>query len=309
MSSSGSDPIVCVGAHIQALFMHVERVPREGESVRGWGALMPVDGGKVANAAVAAARLGASVRLITVVGTDARSDWWLAFFQREGVDTAGIIRIEGAMDVGPVLLPPSGIPAIVSVSDLSARLDASAVASRAELIADASVVVCALESPADGVQEAFRIARAKGAVTVLNASPAAPVAPDLAAQTDVLVVNEEEARLLSGARSAEVAAAELLRALDPRAVIVTAGGSGAFVAERGRSMVRVPAPLVEAVDTTGAGDAFVGALATRIREGAVLTEAVPFAVRAASLSCTRPFTMPSFPTRGELERDEMTRGS
>jgi ribokinase len=280
--------------------MHVERVPREGESVRGWGALMPVDGGKVANAAVAAARLGASVRLITVVGTDARSDWWLAYFEREGVDTTGVIRAEATMDVGPVLLPPSGIPAIVSVSDLSARLDASVVASRAELITDASVVVCALESPADGVREAFRIAHARGAVTVLNASPAAPLAAELAAETDVLVVNEEEARFLAGAPSAEVAAVELARVLGPRAVIVTAGALGAFLAERGASVARIPAPAVEVVDTTGAGDAFVGALAARIREGLRLAEAVPFAVRAASLSCTRPFTMPSFPTQAEL---------
>jgi ribokinase len=304
MSSVGSHPIVCVGAHIQALFMHVERVPREGESVRGWGALMPVDGGKVANAAVAAARLGAPVRLITVVGADERSDWWLAYFEQEGVDTAGIIRCEGTMDVGPVLLPPSGVPAIVSVADLSARLDARAVASRAELIADASVVVCALEAPMDGVQEAFRVGHAAGAVTVLNASPATPLTPELAAQTDVLVVNEEEARLLAGALSAELAAAALARSLDLRAVIVTAGSLGAFLAERGASVAQIPAPAVEVVDTTGAGDAFVGALAARIREGARLAEAVPFAVRAASISCTRRFTMPSFPKRGELAPDD-----
>jgi len=202
-----------------------------------------------------------------------------------------------------VLLPPSGVPAIVSVSDLSARLDASAVASQAHLISDASVLVCALESPVDGVQEAFRIGRAGGAVTVLNASPAAPLAPELVVQTDVLVVNEEEGRLLTGAPSAEVVAAKLAQALDPRAVIVTAGALGAFLAERGASVARIPAPAVEVVDTTGAGDAFVGAMAARMREGVRLAEAVPFAVKAASLSCTRPFTMPSFPTRAELGTD------
>lgn len=159
MNRDRARPVVCVGAHIQALLMHVERVPREGESVRGWGARMSADGGKVANAAVAAARLGAPVRLITVIGTDPRSDRWLGYFRREGVDTSGIIRVEGPIDVGPVMLPPSGVPAIVSVVDLGVRLDADPVAARPELIRDAAVVVCALESPAESAAEAFRLGR------------------------------------------------------------------------------------------------------------------------------------------------------
>jgi sugar/nucleoside kinase (ribokinase family) len=109
MSGPGGDPIergpvVCVGAHMQGLFMHVERIPREGESVRGWGFREPLDGGKVANVAVAAARLGVPVRLVTVIGTDARSTRWLATFEAEGVDTKAIIRLEGPMDVGPALI-------------------------------------------------------------------------------------------------------------------------------------------------------------------------------------------------------------
>ncbi|MFM7718235.1 MAG: PfkB family carbohydrate kinase, partial [Actinomycetota bacterium] len=147
-------PIVCVGAHMQGLFMHVERIPLEGESVRGWGYREPWDGGKVANVAVAASRLGAPTRLVTLVGTDERSDRWLARFGSEGVDTSWTGRAAGPMDVGPALLPPSRIPVVIAVTDLGERIDAPFVEERAAAFADASVVACALESPVGGVAAA-----------------------------------------------------------------------------------------------------------------------------------------------------------
>jgi ribokinase len=299
-------PIVCVGAHMQGLFMHVERIPQEGESVRGWGFREPLDGGKVANVAVAAARLGAPVRLVTVVGTDERSDRWRAYFGEQGIDTRGMLQHEGPMDVGPALLPPSKVPAVISVGDMSARLVAAVVERQAELFRDASVVVCALESPVDGVEAAFRLGRENGATTLLNPSPVARLSEDLVALVDVLVANEQEAEVLSdGIDDPGKAAATIQARLPLPTVIVTAGERGAFVVEGGGGAAHVPATRIhEVVDTTGAGDAFLGALAAHLSVGTGLAPSVDASVRAASISCTREHTMPSFPTAEELDAFE-----
>jgi ribokinase len=305
MSARGgaeAGPIVCVGAHVQGLFMHVERVPREGESVLGWGFREPRDGGKVANVAVAAARLGAPVRLVTVIGTDERSSRWLEYFAAEGIDTRGVIRLEGPMDVGPALLPPSRIPALITVGDLSARLGAGLVHEQAAVIRDASVVVCALESPIDGVGAAMRLGRAAGATTMLNPSPVAEVSDTLFPLVDVLVANEDEASALAGRTNDP---AEAVVAIRDRwsipTVLATAGPHGAFAVSGDAGVLHVPAPAVDVVDTTGAGDAFLGALAAWLRDDAPLETAIAAAISAASLSCTREHTMPAFATPGELE--------
>jgi ribokinase len=294
-------PVVCLGAHVQGLFMHVERVPREGESVLGWGYREPRDGGKVANVAVAAARFGAPVVLITVIGSDDRSSEWLDYFASEGIDTGDVVRLDGPMDVGPALLPPSKVPAMVTVGDLSRRLDAALATEHAERIRAASIVVCALESPADGVEAAFDIARDAGAATILNPSPVTQLREELIALVDVLVANEDEAKVLAGGPThpAEAAATIRRRWTLPTA-IVTTGSDGAFVASDDGDPVHVPAPTVEVVDTSGAGDAFVGALAALLREGVPLADAVGTAVTAASLSCTREHTMPAFATAAEV---------
>ena len=304
MSANGRrehGPIVCVGAHVQGLFMHVERVPREGESVLGWGFREPRDGGKVANVAVAAARLGAPVRLVTVIGTDERSSRWLEYFAAEGIDTRGVIRLDGPMDVGPALLPPSKVPALITVGDLSAKLAAGLVHESASAITDASVVVCALESPIDGVEAAMRLGRRAGSTTMLNPSPVAAVPDTLFPLVDVLVANEDELSALVGARTdpAEAVAAMRDRWSIPT-VVATAGPRGAFVAFGEAEVLHAPAPEVAVVDTTGAGDAFLGALAVSTRDGAPLATAVATGVSAASLSCTREHTMPAFATRAEV---------
>jgi ribokinase len=301
----GPGPIVCVGAHMQGLFMHVERIPHEGESVRGWGFREPLDGGKVANVAVAAARLGAPVRLMTVIGTDARSARWLHTFEAEHVDTRAIVRLDGPMDVGPALLPPSKIPAVIAVGDLSSKLDAALVHEHAAAIRDASAVICALESPLDGVEAALDLGRQVGATTVLNPSPVTELPEMLTSLVDVLVANEHEAEVLAGAPFDPAGAAAAIRERLPiPTVIVTAGAEGAYAASReGAVAVHVPAPrLPDVADTTGAGDAFLGALVVHLRDGMELVESVTAAVAAASVSCTREHTMPAFPTRAELAR-------
>ena len=293
-------PIVVVGAHAQGLFLRVEAVPREGETVLGFDFDEPFDGGKASNQAVAAARLGAPVVLVSVVGADERGRRALRYFAEQGIDTSRIVVVDGATDVGFVMLPPSAIPAIAVAIERNRELDGALVERAEHAIAAASVVVCQLEAPQEAALAAFRIARGAGALTILNPAPVAPLDDELLALTDVLVPNEHEAAALAGRDDEPGAlAAELAGALACEAVIVTAGEAGAFVAA-GDGVTGLAAPACTPVDTTGAGDAFVGALAVRLRAADGLVEAAAYAVRAASLSVTRPGTMPAYASAAEI---------
>lgn len=300
LSRGESRPIVVAGAHLQSLFLRAERIPREGETVLGSGFEEPEDGGKATNQAVAVAKLGTPVRLVSVVGTDERGRRWRTTLADYGIDTRYLREVEGSTDVGFVILPPSGVPAIVSSADLSQRLDDAFVTGCGEAFADASVVVCQFEAPQSCAVGSFRLARAAGALTVLNPAPALEFDPRLAGLVDVLVPNEHEAAALAGSPAHPHDLAERLCALHGCAVLVTAGSHGCYAADPEGRRFHIPAPPARVIDTTGAGDAFVGALAVSLREERNLERAAAFATRAASLSVGRPGTMPSYPTRDEL---------
>jgi ribokinase len=298
-AAGGAGPIVVVGSHVPGLLLHVDGVPREGETVLAHGYEEPEDGGKASNQAVAAAKLGAPVRLITLIGDDVRGRRWREIFAGYEIDTTYVLEAEGPTDVGFVMLPPSRVPAIASSIDRSLALDGDLVASVADALADASVVVCQLEAPQSCALASFRLARESGATTILNPAPALELDPKLVAVTDLLVPNELEAATLAGTQAPPAELASLLYDRYACTVIVTAGDQGCFVASA-RETVHLAAPTVPVADTTGAGDAFVGALAVQLREGAELTSAATFALRVASISVTRPGTMPSYPTGDEL---------
>jgi ribokinase len=289
-------PIVVVGAHCAGLFMHVSAVPREGETVLGWGYEEPEDGGKATNQAVAAAYLGTPTVFVTVVGDDERGARARTLLEAAGVDARWMMEVEGATDVGFVMLPPSKIPAITTAFDRARDLDERRIGEAAEAIRSASLVVCQLEAPPEAATAAFRIARDAGIATVLNPAPAQALGAELLALTDLLIPNEHEAASLLGFDADPGELAARLAARHPHLdVVVTAGAAGAFVAARGQEVEHVPAPHVEeVVDTTGAGDAFIGALACRLREGDELAAAVRFAVRLASFSVGLPGTIPAF---------------
>ncbi len=293
--------IVVVGAHSQSLLLRVERVPLEGETVLGWEYEEPLDGGKATNQAVAAARLGAPVTFVTVFGNDGRGDRIRQYLESEHVDLAHAAVTDGPTDVGFVLLPRSGVPAIVTAADRNLQVDKALVERSSPAFEDASCVIAQLEAPQEAAIAAFELARAHGATTILNPAPAARLDARLVALTDILVPNEHEAAFLAG-RQAPVA--ELVglvrRELAVPAVVVTAGPIGAFVAAAGVQAVHVPAPRVDAIDTTGAGDAFIGALSSRLLLGHRLVDAVHFAVDYAARSVTRLGTMPAYPTTEEM---------
>jgi ribokinase len=294
-------PIAVVGSHIPGLFVYVSSIPREGETVLAWGFDEPEDGGKATNQAVAAAKLGAPVRVVTLLGDDERGRRWRDVLTRYGIDTTFAETVEGPTDVGFVMLPPSRVPAIASSMDRSRGLDAAFVEAAAHALRDVSVVLCQLEAPPSCAEAAFRLGRRAGACTILNPAPAVPIGRELLALTDVLVPNEHEAAALAGVDAAPEELASILSEdlLEGRPAIVTAGADGVWIGYEG-TVVHEPAPVVDPVDTTGAGDAFVAALSVRLRTGGDLLDAASFAVRAASLSVTRPGTMPAFAAADEL---------
>ncbi len=288
------------------MWLRVDQVPKEGETVLGWGYEEPIDGGKATNQAVAAAKLGVPVSLVAVLGDDERGERIRQYLLGEGVDLTYAVVVHGPTDVGFNILPKSGVPAIVTANNKGCLLDKAIVERAAPALREASCVLAQLEAPPEVASAAFEIGHASGALTVLNPAPAADLDDELLALTDVLVPNEHEAATLLGhnAPFADLAV-ELQRGSGVRAVVVTAGADGAYVASDEGGVDHVPAPLVRAVDTTGAGDAFIGALASQLHEGRPLLTAVRFGVRCAARSVTRTGTMPVYPRRGEIEDEPL----
>jgi ribokinase len=291
--------VAVVGSLNLDVVVPVERHPGPGETVLG-GDHAQLPGGKGANQAVAAARLGRRVAIVGRVGADDPGRRLRAALGEEGVDQA-FLRDDPAAPTGLAMISVSagGENAIVVSPGANGRVAAEDVAAAAELLASAAVTLVQLEIPEAAVAAA---ATAAGGRLVLNPAPARALDGELLRRVDVLVPNRGELALLAGARLPPTArdAAALTERLDlPGAIVVTLGAGGALVRERGRT-VRIDAAAVDAVDATGAGDAFCGALADALARGAELVEAARWAVRAASLSVTRPGALAGMPTRREL---------
>lgn len=300
--------LLVVGSANADLVIGVDRRPGPGETVLG-SDLVVHPGGKGANQAVAAARLGARTALLARVGDDHYGRLLLESQQMAGVDTVGVLVGGAPTGVALITVDPSGDNSIVVSPGANHRLTPDDVRAAGSLLAAARVVSLQLEIPLDTIAEVVRAAHAgfgdrPGPRVVLNPSPPAPLPDDVLAACDPLVVNEHEARFLlrddpAGGSGAPENWAQALLARGPRSVVVTLGGDGALVADRDRT-VHVPSLPVEAVDTTGAGDAFTGALSWRLGAGDDLETAVRFAVRVGAAAVTRAGAQASFPTADDL---------
>jgi ribokinase len=285
------------------LVVEVARLPVAGETVLG-GTFRTAGGGKGANQAVAAARLGARVDLVACIGQDVNGRHLRAALRAERVGLRDVRRVAQATGVAVILVERGGQNVIAVASGANASLTPLDVQNAEGRLAQADTVVAQLEVPLDAVAAAASVARRTGAIFVLNGAPARPDLDEVLRLVDVLVVNETELGIFTGSRAARgeevVAAQELLRC-GPRAVVVTLGARGAVLVEA-TGTTAVPAFAVHAVDTTAAGDAFVGALAARLHGVEALAEAARYASAAAALACTRPGAQPSLPTAAEVER-------
>jgi ribokinase len=296
--------ILVVGSINVDIVALTERLPAPGETVTG-GTLLINHGGKGANQAVAARRLGADVRFIGCVGDDTFGPELRQSMAAEGIGIDGLATIAGVHSgTAVIVVDAAGRNQIAVASGANLHLTVDRVARFPEAFAWAQVVICQLEVPLDTVLWTLRTARQHGATTVLNPAPPQPMPPEIWSLVDYLTPNEVEAAQVSGLPLAALSdAGEVARALlarGPRAVILTLGAQGAFAGTRDHRG-HVPAFPVTAVDTTAAGDAFSGALAVALAEGRPLTGAVRFANAAAGLACTRPGAQNALPVRTRVD--------
>ncbi len=293
--------VVVVGSANADLVLDIATRPAPGETVLG-SDVHVTPGGKGANQAVAAGRLGGDVAFVGCVGDDDHGRLLHASLAGAGVDVAALRTVDAPTGTAVIMVTPDGENSIIVSPGANRHLTPELLAEQRDVWQDAAVVVLQLEVPLESVEAVASAARGR---VVLNTAPAAGLPADVIAVADPLVANESEARfLLGGAEGEGVALAERLLALGPRSVVLTLGSEGAVVVERtadkGVRSMTVPAHEVAAVDTTGAGDAFVGAMALRLSEGAVLVEAVELATSVAAVAVSRRGAQESFPTLDEL---------
>jgi ribokinase len=284
--------VVVVGSVNADLVVAVDALPGPGETVAG-GRFARWGGGKGANQAVAAARLGAAVAIVGAVGNDAFGDEALRELADEGVDVGAVARVDTATGVALIVVDRAGENQIAVASGANAELSGELVGAASF---DDAIVLLGHEVPDDAV-----IAGAEaGRRVIVNPAPARELSARVLAARPILTPNASEAAQLTGEREPE-AAARALNARSGAPVLVTLGADGALLLDDGE-VVRIPAPAVEVVDTTGAGDTVNGALAAELAAGRELHDAVRFALAAAALSTRAEGARGGMPRRTEVER-------
>ncbi len=283
--------VVVVGSINVDLVVVAERLPAAGETVAG-GRFAQHGGGKSANQAVAAARLGAAVTFVGAVGHDALGDEALAALEAEGIDVSGVTRMDAPTGVALIVVDAAGENQIAVASGANAALTLPAL----DLSGD-GVVLLGHEVSEEVVEAAARAANAAGWPVVLNPAPARKL-PD--AEFAVLTPNASEAAQLTGSDDPESAARALVEQTRA-AVLITLGGRGALLLEPDGEPQLLPARKVDVVDTTGAGDTVNGALAAELAAGHSLPDAARFALAAAALSTTAPGARGGMPRRDQLD--------
>ena len=290
--------IVVIGSYNRDSVLTVPRFPQPGETLSATG-IARFHGGKGSNQAVAAARAGAAVAIVAAIGDDAAGQGARALWAGEGIDAGAVTTLPG-LPTGEafILVDAHGENEIVILAGANAALpDAAAAAA----VAGAALVVAQLETPLAATEAAFRAARAQGIATLLNAAPARDLPAGLLDLTDILVVNETEAALLLGRQARPEALAAALAPRHARGVVLTAGADGAHWAGRDGATIHAPAIATEVVDSTGAGDAFIGAFAAALAGGASEPQALRRGVVAGALACRRAGAVPSLPSLAEIE--------
>lgn len=296
--------VVVIGSANMDMVVRAPRIPKPGETVVGSQFVM-VAGGKGANQAVAAARLGAHVTFVARVGNDIFGNTNLKGYEEEGIDCRFVVRDEQTPSgVALIAVDAEGQNAIVVAPGANSRLSPEDVERAEGCIAEADVLIAQLEVPLETVLYTTKLARKHGKSMILNPAPAPsqPLPPELLRHVDVLTPNETEAQQICNAPShaSPESLGQALQALGVPVVIITLGGEGVLLLDE-KGARRMPAFSVQAIDTTAAGDAFAGALAVALAEGKSREQAVQFAQRVAALSVTRLGAQPSLPYRAEVE--------
>ncbi|MEQ8398130.1 ribokinase [Thalassobaculum sp.] len=289
--------ILVLGSINADLFFAVDRLPARGETVLSPSVVIR-PGGKGANQAAAAARAGAATAFFGCVGDDSVADDVLAALAEAGCDVSGVRRAPGATGTAMVVVESGGENLIVVASGANRQVASDLLP--ADRLDGSATLVCQMEIPAEQTVLALRRARSAGARTVLNLAPAGAIPTAALADVDVLIVNRLEAVSLESGAGVPLDLARTLARRHGLTCVVTLGGDGALAVEPDGTAWSIGTLPVRAVDTVGAGDAFVGVLAASLDGGDILPDALRRASVAAGLACTVEGAMPSLPDRSAI---------
>ena len=303
--SKSKPKVVVVGSFMMDLVVKAERRPRKGETLIGDEFGMFI-GGKGTNQAIAAARLGAQVHMVGRLGTDLFGDMFISALDKDGINTQFIARDpEVGTGVGTPVIDAQGDNSIIIIPRANMRLSIEDVNKAEEAISEADVLLLQLEVPIPSSQRAAEIARVGGATVILNPAPARELPDDFLRYIDIVTPNETETEMLTGVEVTDQSGAERAakNLLDKgmSAVVLTLGERGALLLTQ-ETTKAIPAYKVEVVDTTAAGDAFCGALATTIAKDEPLEQAVASANAAGAIAVTIMGAEPSMPAQQQLEQ-------
>ena len=294
--------VAVIGSINMDLVVRAGRFPQAGETLLGRGFQM-IPGGKGANQAVAARRLGAAVDLIGRVGGDAFGAALRGKLAADGINTERVVVDETqATGVALITVDDRGENTIIAVPGANGAIAGSDIEAAGGRVSGADLLIMQLEVPLAVISQAAALARSQGVPVILNAAPAQALPPALLGLVDYLVVNEGEARLLAGTGAGRpAAAARALQARGAQTVVVTLGAAGSLLVDRAGDGIAAAPFAVRAVDTTAAGDAFVGAFALAVAAGLPPGQALRWGNAAGALAVTRAGAQPSLPTRREVE--------
>ena len=291
--------VVVIGSSNTDMTIKGDRLPKPGETVLG-GEFRMGPGGKGANQAVAARRLGADVSFICKVGRDIFGDNAISGYQKEGIDCSRILRSDKASGTALILVDGNAENCIAVAPGANADLTPEDVDSVADVICSADYLILQLEIPVESVLRAAKIAHEAGVYVILNPAPACHLPEELFGYISLITPNQTESALLSGVEDNLDAAVERLMQLGVKDVVVTLGSKGSLVISEGAKTL-VPSLKVKAVDTTAAGDTFCGALCVALSEGCSLVDAAGFATKASALTVQKMGAQDSIPFRSDIK--------
>ncbi|MBQ6437569.1 MAG: ribokinase [Bacteroidales bacterium] len=294
--------ILVIGSSNTDMTIKSERLPAPGETILGGKFLMGA-GGKGANQAVAARRLGGDVTFVCKVGRDIFGDNAIKGYEKEGIDTSHILRSDAPSGIALILVDAKAENSIAVAPGANGDLTPADIRNLRGVIAEASYLILQLEVPVETVLEAARIAHEAGVYVILNPAPACPLPEELFKYLSLITPNQTETALMTGIEADEASldkAVDALRAKGVKDVIVTLGSRGSMVCT-GEKRDFIPACKVKAVDTTAAGDTFCGALCVALSEGKSLKDAAAFATKASALAVQKMGAQDSIPYRKDIQ--------